>query len=96
MTESKPEYPSLLRRLVAGSPVWCTSSCVLHRSRPLTCTLLSGQGIGGLFVVYRPILERGGAEFCIDMTAMVAELVAETDKNEVAPSLRHYAGGTGA
>ena len=47
-------------------------------------------------MVYRPILERGGAEFCIDMTAMVAELVAETDKNEVAPSLRHYAGGTGA
>ena len=41
----------------------------------------SGQGIGGLLVVYRPILERGGAEVCIDTKVMVAGLVAETDKN---------------
>ena len=47
-------------------------------------------------MVYRPILERGGAEVCIDTTSMVAGLVAETDKNEVAPSLRRSVGGTDA
>ena len=38
----------------------------------------------------------GGAEVCIDMTVIVAGLVAETDQNEVAPSLRRSAGGTDA
>ena len=47
-------------------------------------------------MVYRPILERGGAEVCIDTTSMVAGLVAETDKNEVAPLLRRSDGGTDA
>ena len=61
--------------------MWCMSICVLCSSRPLTYTSLSGQGIGGLLVVYRPILERGGAEVCIDTKVMVAGLVAETDKN---------------
>ena len=36
-------------------------------------------------MVYSPILERGGSEFFIDTTVMVAGLVAETDNNEVAP-----------
>ena len=76
--------------------MWCTSSHVLRRSRPLTCTLLSGQEIGGSLVVYRPILERGGTEVCIDTTAMFAGMVAETEKNEVVPSLRCSTGGTDA
>ena len=45
-------------------------------------------------VVYRPIFERGGAEICIDTTVIVAGMVAETDENEVAPSLRRSDGGT--
>ena len=47
-------------------------------------------------VVYRPIFERWGAEVFIDMTLMVAGLVADTDESEVAPSLRRSAGGTDA
>ena len=47
-------------------------------------------------MVYRPIFERGGAEVCIDTTVMVAGMVAETDENEVALSLRRSAGGTDA
>ena len=47
-------------------------------------------------MVYRPIFERGGAEVFIDTTVMVAGLVAETDENEVAPSLRRSTGGTDA
>ena len=90
MTEAKPAYWSLLRRVVFGSQVWCTSSRVLRRSRPLTCTLLSGKLIVGSLVVYCPILERGGDEVCIDTTAMVAGLVVERDKNEVATSLQRY------
>ena len=85
MTEAKPEYWRLLRRLVSGSPVWYISSRLLWHNRRLTCTLLSGQVIGGLFVVYSPIFEREVAEVCIDTTAMVSGLVAETDKNENAP-----------
>ena len=88
MTEAKPEYRSLLRRLVSGFLVWCTFSSGLRCSRPLTCKFLSGQGIGDFFVVYRPILERGGAEVCIDTTTMVAGLVVDTDENEVSPLLR--------
>ena len=45
-------------------------------------------------MVYHPIFERGGAEVCIDTRVMVAGLVAETDENEVAPSLRRSAEGT--
>ena len=56
----------------------------------------SGKGIGGSLVVYRPILERGGAEVCIGTTAMLAGMVEETYKNEVAPSLRSSVGGTDA
>ena len=41
----------------------------------MTCTSLYGQGIGGSLVVYRPILERQGAEVCIDKTVMVSGLV---------------------
>ena len=44
--------------------------------------------------MYRPILERRGAEVCIDKTVMVAGLVSETDENEVAPSFRRSSGGT--
>ena len=61
---------------------------------PLTCTSLSGKGIGGPLVVYRTILERGGSEVCIDTTAMVAGLVTEADENEVTTSLQSSAGGT--
>ena len=57
------------------------SSSVLRRKRSLSCTLISGQGIGRYLVVYRPILERGGAEVYIDKTLMVAGMVAETDDN---------------
>ena len=96
MTEAKPAYWRLLRRLVSISPLWSMSSCGLRRSRPLTCTLLSGQVIGGSLVVYCPILEKGGAEVCIDTTAMVAGVVAETEKNEVVSSFQRSAGGTDA
>ena len=54
------------------------------------------QGIGGSFVVYRPILERGGSEVCIGTAVMVLGMVAEMEKNEVAPSLCHSVGGTDA
>ena len=94
MTEAKPEYRSLLRRLVSGFLVWCTFSSGLRCSRPLTCKFLSGQGIGEYFVVYRPILERGGIEVCIYTTVIVAGLVAEMDNNEFSPSLRRSSGGT--
>ena len=33
---------------------------------------------------------------CIGMTTMVAGMMAEVDKNEFAPSLRHSVGGTGS
>ena len=94
MTEAKPAYRSVLRCLVSGSPVWCTFSRVLQCSRPLPCMSQSGQGIGGLLVVYHPIFERDDAEVRIVTTAMVAGLVAEMDDDEVAPSLRSSAGGT--
>ena len=81
MTEAKPSYMILLQRLVTGSSVWYTSIHVLQHSRPLTCTLISGQVIGGSLDVYRPILEKGGAEVFFYMIEMVAGLVAETDKN---------------
>ena len=51
------------------------------------------QGIGGSLVVYHPILEKGGAEVCISTTTMVAGLVAEMYKNDVAPSLQLFVGG---
>ena len=47
-------------------------------------------------MVFRPILETGGAEVFIDTTAMVAGLVVDTDENEVDPSLRSSDGGTDA
>ena len=62
----------------------------------MTCTSQSVQGIGGLLVEYRPILERVGAEVCIGMTSMVAGLMAEMDENEFAPPLRSSVGGTDA
>ena len=96
MMEAKPAYQILSRCLVVGSLVWCTSSHVLRSSTPLTCTSLFGQGIGGSLVLYRPILEGGGAEVCIYMTTMVSGMVAETSDNEVAPSLRHSDRGTDA
>ena len=39
-------------------------------------------------MVYCPILERCGAEVLIGAMTMVAGMVAETDENEVMPSLR--------
>ena len=68
---------------------------MLRHNRLLTCTFISGQRIGGSFVVYRPILERGGIEVCIYTTVIVAGLVAEMDNNEFSPSLRRSSGGTG-
>ena len=47
-------------------------------------------------MVYRPILERGGAYVCIYTTVTVDGLVSETDENEVATSLQHSSGGTDA
>ena len=41
----------------------------------MTCTSLSEKRIGGSLVVYRPILERQGAEVCIDKTVMVSGMV---------------------
>ena len=76
--------------------MWCASSRVLRSKRPLPCTSLSGQGIGGSLFVYRPILERGRAEVCINTTVRVAGMVVETDNNEVAPYFRSSAGGTDA
>ena len=96
MTEANPAYQRLLRPLVSGSLVWCTSSCGLRCSRPLNCTSLSRKVVGGLLVVYRPILERGGAEVFIDTTAMVAGLVMDTDEKTFVPSLRCSAVGTNA
>ena len=96
MTEVKPTYWSLSRRLVGGSPVWCTSSRVLRRSRPLTCMSLSGQGIGGSLVVYHPILVWGGAEVFIDTTAVVAGLVTKMEEIEFVPSLLSSTGFTNA
>ena len=81
MKEAKPSFQILLQCLVAGSLVWCASSCVPRRRRSRPCTLLLGQRIGGLLVVYCPILERGGTEVRIDMTVMVAGMVVETENN---------------
>ena len=45
-------------------------------------------------MAYHTILERGGDEFCIGTTAMVAGLMAEMDENEFSPSLRRSVGGS--
>ena len=61
------------------------SSCGLRSKGPRPCMSQSVQGIGSSFVVYLPILERGGTEVCIGTTAMVAGLVAEMEENEISP-----------
>ena len=96
MKEAMPEYRSLLLCLGAGSPVWCQSSIRPQRSRPLPCTSQYVQGIGGLLVEFRTILERGGAVLCIGTKAVVAGTMAELGVSGVAPSLRRDVGGTGA
>ena len=35
--------------------------------------------------MYHPILERGGAQVCIDTMVMVSGMVVDTDENEDAP-----------
>ena len=42
----------------------------------MTCTSLYGQVIGGLLVMYRPILESQSAEVCIDTMVVFSRLVA--------------------
>ena len=53
------------------------------------------QVMGGSLVVYRPILEKGGAVVCIGTTAVVAGLMAEMEENEFAPSLQSSVVGNG-
>ena len=53
------------------------------------------QGIGGLLVSSRPILEKGGAVVCICTTAVVEVPMAEVGLSEVAPTLQRSVGWTG-
>ena len=95
MKDVKPACWSWFWHWVAGSPVWCASSGVSQHRRPWPCKSPFGQVIGGLLVVYRPILERGALRFELIQHQGLLGWLCRRD-NWVVSSLRSSAGGTGA